>query len=347
MLRFLFPALVSVFMVLNTAGLAKAADVFTFFEPPVAAEFIKSIAASREIDGVAIPVIWSEIESQKDQYNWKSLDENLDILIQNNKKITLHIISRYAGTIPAWIADNPDKVIMFKDGGVTRKILVPWSQPLTDNYIDFIQALALHLADKNYTAHIAYVGQGVNMIAKTDVPGCRNGYSDVIKFDLPAYRTAVVARINALLDAFPASIIQMEAPPTDICGGDKSGALFVDGVLDELGKRSSRIMLMAPDLSARKSERLSDVGFTLERMHVGVRFIWSYEMDKKDFFGGKFANAACLGAVGYKATYFEVFYQDFMDENDDIIEPLRSIRRNDTFFCRDVVNEEKPRAVAR
>ncbi len=267
---------------------ARAAEIFTFFEPPVSSQFVEMMANSKKIDGVAIPLIWSEVETAKGQYNWEPLDRLVEPLIRKNKKITLNVISRYAGTVPEWVVEDSIETITYTERGVTQKFLMPWSPTLTDAYIDFIKALSRHAVDKNYAPSLAYVGQSVNMAAKTEVPGCSNGYVDDMKFDYAALVDSTSKRMQAMLDAFPTSTIQLEAPPVDICGGDKKGAIFLSEVMGNLGGRASRVMLLSPDLSARKSERLSDAGLLPERMKVGVRFIWSYDNDKKNFFGGSF-----------------------------------------------------------
>lgn len=333
----------------SLCGLARpvaAGEVFTFFEPPASPQFIEMIASSNKIDGVAIPLIWSEIEIEKGKYDWEPLDSLVEPLIRNNKKITLNIISRYAGTVPDWVVEDATETITYTEKGVTQKFLLPWSPTLTDHYIDFIKALSRHMVDKNYTPSLAYVGQSVNMTAKTEVPGCSNGYVDNAKFEYAALVVSVTQRLNALLDAFPTSIIQLEAPPVDVCGGDKKGSIFLSDVMGGIGARTGRIMLLTPDLSARASERLFAAKKQIKDMKVGARFIWSYDNDKKNFFGGSFASAACLGAVGYNASYFEVFLQDFYDENDDIFDPLRAIRKNNLSFCDKATVKKEAKATA-
>ena len=81
---------------------ATAPEVFARMDPGDDGIVFDSFAALDTVDGLALRLLWRQVEPENGSYDWTPLDAALDIVRARGKKLTVHI-GVFAGAWPQWL----------------------------------------------------------------------------------------------------------------------------------------------------------------------------------------------------------------------------------------------------
>ncbi|MDP3735703.1 MAG: Ig-like domain-containing protein [bacterium] len=203
----------------------------------VAADGFLTSESSTYATGFAMRASWVLLEGAGEGiYNWTPLDANLNVLKSKGKKVSLAVFPFQPVRItsgcnpstqdcldffphPSWVRPSQTYYALFKDDKNCRAYPVPWDPVVNEKWLNFLRALARHLAEANLLDTVSYVngaGDAItlnwgihNQILKTySDPSCTVsttwsalGYTsqkmiDVIKQNIDAFAHAFPDKIQ-------------------------------------------------------------------------------------------------------------------------------------------------------
>ena len=292
----------------------QAAELYLFSDIKMSSETLEKGLSKPFVDGMVYVLTWADAEQEEGKFNWTDLDAAFDTAIKNGKKINLRLYPTHLELVPGWVIAKGTKTYLapaIEKNGQKINDALPWDRVMIAEWTEFLAQLSEHLQSKKYMDHLAYIGEGEgsNQVHFA-VRGCSSGYMDTIKFDWDAYMDASVNKTRTLLTHFPGATVQVMAPPENMCAGDNRASEFFNSFMGKMGKDAKRLMIVGPDLTAKGSERLDNLGLSIGENRMGTKFIWSKIADGKKFFNGTMEEAVCQALTRYRAEYIEAFLLD-------------------------------------
>lgn len=292
------------------------AKVFALMDPGDALDSARLVAyAARDnVDGLAVRLLWSSIESGDGRYNWTALDNALVAVRAQGKRITLHIAAS-DGAWPSWLPGIGAQTYTAGTPQGSFTDLVPWDEVYLARYARLMQAVASHLRELNADSVLYAVSVGAP-VSEMSIRGCQGGQLGNLAYRRDRYLAAWQSSAAAVLAAFPGKPAWISAPVPVICQGDgDDGRAFYTALMGDLLSRSAQPAVFVADLNALGSQRMAQVDAAIAgRTLLGMQTIWSYSDDPGNRFRGTLDAALCYGQAA-KAAYFEIYKAD-LDSTD-------------------------------
>ncbi len=294
---------------------ATAPEVFALMDPGDDGIVFDSFAALDTVDGLALRLLWRQVEPENGSYDWTPLDAALDIVRARGKKLTVHI-GVFAGAWPQWLQAAGMSTYRHAtfSGFVTDS--VPWDAVLLEQHGLLVSALAAHLRDRGDLSLVRAVSDGAP-VAEMSLVACQNGKLGDIAYQRADYLQAWKTSIAAYAGAFPDTRIFVSAPISVICYPDNDGSAFYSDLMEPILALKGQFGIFAADLNAEGSVRINQVSSDLrQQIALGFQTIWSATDDPTNRMNGTLEDAICAGRLA-GAVYFELYKADLSSTDAD------------------------------
>lgn len=303
------------------------ADVFALADPGDGAAVYQTYLAKPEVTGIAWRAMWSSVEPSDGSWDWSRLNAALDAAAAAGKRITIHI-GASGGGAPSWLRAAGAATYSGSNvlgGTVTDP--VPWDGVYLDRYVRLMQQLSTHISARGQTGLVRAVSVGAP-VSEMSLVACANGVlgdgSGAVTYSRSAYLAAWQRTTNAVLAAFPSTIVVVSAPISQICRPDNDGSAFYT----DLMTGSASASVFAADLNALGSQRHAQVTHTIRSRPLFFQAIWSSTNDPTNRMQGTLSAAVC-GGRSLGSRYFELYKSD-LDSTDAALQTAVAQARGTT-----------------
>lgn len=297
---------------------------------------VGALLSNTSIDGVALQIGWTSMETSDEVFNWTTLDTALKTAKDKGKGVTLHIFPGGPFGVAQWLKTAGVKTYTLTDfQRRTHEEALPWDTTYLAQYSQFLKSLAKHISNAEYANTLAHVSVGVP-VGEMDLIACRNNMlANVSPYNRTTYLSAWEAMIDAHAAAFPSLKKFISAPVGLICAPDRDTQFFVDVMNYASQKYSKTFMPFAADLTAEGSDRTSPYTNIVSSLGVGYQPIWSSTSDPsnrmKAAYPGSLLQATCK-AVSNGADYVEIYAVDVSNTDATIQNGIRAV--HDSSLCK-------------
>jgi hypothetical protein len=303
------------------ADSSRAVKVFALMNPGDDKAKFDHYAAMSEVDGLAVRLVWGQIEPSEGRYDWNLLDAAISSVQKKNKTMTIHI-GVSMGAVPQWLMQRHPDTYEFQTPFRNGIDVLPWDNQLISGYERLIFAVAKHLKEKKYDT-VTAVSVGAP-ISEMSIPTCQNGWVGRYHYDKETYLKTWQRTILATATAFPHSTLFVSAPVRTICRPDNDGALFYAEVMDYASKVHRTPAIFVADLTAKGSQRFSNLSANVQKNYpLGMQTIWSSKDDPQGRMKGSVAEALDEGLKN-TAFYFEIYQKDLEDQI--VLKAIRAVK---------------------
>lgn len=299
---------------------------------------VSTLLDNPSIDGVAVQIGWTSMETADEVFNWTTLDATLKTAKDRGKGVTLHVFAGAGGSqaFSPWLKAAGVKTYTLTDPmGRTHEEGVPWDQTLLSQYSAFIKSLAVHLASTGYTSTVARMSIAVP-VAEMDMIACKNNMlANTYPYDRATYLASWKTMIDAYNTSFPSLKKLVSAPVGLICFPERDTQFFVD-VMDYAFKNyGATFSPFAADLTSIGSDRMKSYTDMVPTKGLGYQTIWSSTNDRNNrmigTYPGTLLSAMCK-AVSDNADYVEVYAVDVTNTDATIQKGIQAL--HDSTLCK-------------
>lgn len=296
---------------------------------------VSTLLANTSIDGVALQIGWTSMETSDDVFDWTTLDTALKTAKDSGKRVTLHIFPGGPLGIAQWLKNAGVETYSVSFRGRTREEVLPWDQTFLSQYSQFLNSLAEHLSSAGYLSTVARISVGVP-VGEMDLVACRdNTLASVYSYNRDTYLSSWKTMIDAHATAFPSIKKFISAPVGLICYPDRDTQFFTD-VMDYAFKKSGAMFVpFAADLTSVGSDRMKPYTNMVSSRGLGYQPIWSSTNDPsnrvKGVYPEKLLQSTCK-AVADGADYVEIYAVDVSNIDATIQKGVRAV--HDSSLCK-------------
>ncbi len=296
---------------------------------------VSTLLDNASIDGVAIQIGWTSMETADEIFNWATLDTALKTAKDRGKGVTLHIFSGGPFGISPWLKAAGVKAYTLTDfQRRTHEEALPWDQTFLSQYSQFLKSLAAHLSSVNYANTVARVSVGVP-VAEMDLIACRNNMlASAYPYDRATYLNSWKTMLDAHASAFPSLKKLVSAPVGLICFPDHDTQFFADLMDYAFKNYGATFVPFAADLTSVGSDRMKSYTSMVASRGLGYQPIWSSTSDPsnrmKSSYPGSLLRATCK-AVADGADYVEIYGVDVLNTDAVIQKGIQAV--HDTTLC--------------
>jgi hypothetical protein len=299
---------------------------------------ISTYLSSSNIDGIALQIAWSSLETSQGVYAFSGVNNTLTQALSAaksaGKQVTLHIPG--FGQSPSWLQSAGAQFYTSTNNlGQARSYVIPWDSVYLSTYTTFINALSSYISKNNFGSTVFDVSVAIP-VQEMNIDPCTNGQlSTTVAYNETDYYNAWVQIGGAFKSAFP-SQVKFVSPPANesVCVGDKDATFFSSVMNDFLGT-SSTFWMFAADLSAnavpssRTAPYLSYTSETgLAYQMIGSSTTSTSGSKNPILQGGTYPTnlkTAVCGGLANGASYIEVYAVDEQNSNTDIQNAIKAI----------------------
>lgn len=298
---------------------------------------ISSLLSNPEVDGISLQAGWMNIEQGNNNFVWNDLDAALKIAKEHGKEVTLRPLEVFKGnsTLLSWLKSQGMKTTIATNGiGVTNELAVPWDEVFLSQYIEFINALAVHIKDKGYSETLSRI-QVSAPVNEMNIPNCNNNsIGGVYAYDREKYLSAWKRVIDAFAVAFPDKVKQISSTSGQICRPQKDSGFFSDVFSYATKTYGDSFVPSANDLMISGSGRMSTT-LDLAKNNVAYQLLWFSTNASNNRLGGNYPDnllqSVCKG-IEQEGNYFEIYSVDILNTNPTIQKAIKAV--HDSSLCK-------------
>jgi hypothetical protein len=204
-------ALVFIMITVNTAFGQKKVENFVYFELDRIRIHDTAFLNNKSIAGAQLKYMWRELEPSKDHYNLDLIQNDLDFLAANGKKLFIQLQDvtfdtlfkpapdylitdkQYHGGVNIKYETNDKDEILYPDGYVVRR----WDKSVSERFNKLLTALGSRFDGKIEGINLPETSVGFGETGKLYPPG----------FTPEAYRDAILGYMAMAKKAFPRSVV--------------------------------------------------------------------------------------------------------------------------------------------
>jgi hypothetical protein len=156
-----------VFTVAAPGGLAVVLDSKALNDPSW-----RQAVSNQYMDGVAVQIHWSDLQPQKDQYDWSKLDDLFSVATAHHKWVALLVFPGFF--TPSWAlqgVETKNFAIQYGPGqGTVLPLPMPWDSVYLNRWFAFVQHLSARYASSSQLTMISAAGP-TSVSAEFTLPG--------------------------------------------------------------------------------------------------------------------------------------------------------------------------------
>lgn len=254
-----------------------------------AAPMPDSLLTNPDIEGVVLRDVWSNIETQEGVYDWTYLDDQIQLISDAGKKVSL-VINSGGQDIPAWVMKPQVQKFSFINkntyqASYNTKMTIPvfWDPIYLQKKIAFIKA-----AGQRYASNpniVVFDAQCANAVtADWNVPSSKEDVAawNAAGFSSDKVLTACEQVLDATMDAFPGKPVKMAIGRISAQLDSYANADYIQDQLTNYANSAypGRFLAIKANLSATTSDPMqtSDLGawqvLYNNQPDIGAQMLW-------------------------------------------------------------------------
>jgi hypothetical protein len=288
-----------------------------------------------EIDGISLQAAWMNMETSNNNFFWADLDSALKLAKDRGKGVTLRPLSAFRSGAPMveWMkTQGMQTFIATNNLGVTSELALPWDDVFLSQYIEFLNALSLHINQAGYADTLVRI-QVSAPVNEMDIPPCRNNIiGNTFPYDRAKYLSSWERTIDAFNAAFPDTTKLISANGGRICRPQIDEEFFRD-VMGYASRKYNGFVPSANDLMTTGSDRMSPY-LDLASEGLAYQMIWFSTKASNNRLGGTYPTnllqSVCKG-IDDGADYIEIYAVDVLNPDSTIQSAIQAV--HDSSLC--------------